>query len=93
MNAIAPEFAALAAPPEKVERPALARWLWERGIDFPTAAAGIGGVTRQSVWSWCLPFGDPSRVEPRPAQAERVRIYTAGEVPPDSFRPPAEPVP
>lgn len=72
--------------PGVVARPALARWIWERGLDYPTAAAAIG-VSPQSVWLYCLPFADPRRTSPRKLVAERIAAWTDGAVAPESFRP------
>lgn len=74
--------------PEPIDRPALAHWLWRRGIDF-RAAGALFGVSHQTVYFWCLPFGDVKRTEPRAAQAERIARVTQGEIGPESFKDPA----
>lgn len=88
MNAFAPPSSPpVSAAPQVIARPALWLWLQARGIDFREAGAAFR-VSHATVWAWCLPFADPRRVEPKPAQAEAVWTYTAGEIPPESFRPP-----
>ncbi|MFN3584858.1 hypothetical protein [Phenylobacterium sp.] len=81
------DLATAAPPPAPQQRPALALWLFERGIDYREAGRALG-VSHEIVRLWCLPFGDPDRVEPRKANREKVFAYTRGAVPPDSFTPP-----
>lgn len=74
-----------AMPPQPIPRPALAEWLWRRGIDWRAAGEAFG-VSHQTVFNWCKPFADPTRSEPRPRQAECVARVTRGEILPESFK-------
>lgn len=74
--------------PAVVRRPALALFLFNRGLDYREAAALIGGCTHAAVRTWCLPFGHPERRVPRVGMRAKIAQVTAGIVPPDSFNPP-----
>lgn len=76
--------------PEPIGRPALALFLWERGVQFRPAGKAIG-KSHEYVRLICLPFGDPRRLIPDAETAEKIREWTGGAVAPDSFDPPSEP--
>lgn len=75
-------------PPAEIRRPALAHYLWNRGIELREAGAAIGR-SHTAVANYCRPFGDARRVEPDPATAKRIELWTRGEVPASSFKGPS----
>ncbi len=74
-------------PPAPQTRPLFARFLWERNIQYRPAAKAIG-KSHEYVRLICLPFEDNRRITPDPATAERIRAWTQGAVPPESFNAP-----
>lgn len=65
--------------PAPLERPKLARFLWERDICFRSAAEALGR-SREWVRRVCLPFDDPRRLVPVEVDIERIVAWTRGEV-------------
>lgn len=76
--------------PDVVERPALALFLFERGMT-DAEFGDLVGKTGAAVGNWCRPFSDPQRRAPRRETRELIAQITGGVVPPESFDPPAGP--
>lgn len=78
----------LSTPPAPLNRPTLARYLWDRELSFRAAGEALG---RSSEWVRlvCLPFDDPRRRIPDQADMERIHAWTRGEVTPSDFYPAA----
>jgi hypothetical protein len=82
--------------PDPVERPALARWMWDRKLKPRHAEAPLG-ITGEQVRRYCLEFGHPDRAIPPQAVLERIVAWTQGAItaadfyPPHLQRQPAEP--
>ncbi|MFZ5719227.1 MAG: helix-turn-helix domain-containing protein [Pseudomonadota bacterium] len=74
-------------PPEPVERPSLALWMWRRNLRAPQAAKALG-VTPEQVRRYCLEFGHPQRAMPGREVLERIAAWTDGEVTERDFYPP-----
>lgn len=72
--------------PPKVERPALARWIWERDLEL-RAAAALFGCSPEQVRRICLPFGDPGRRVPGEELLARIHAATGCEIGPADFYP------
>ncbi len=70
--------------PLPLNRPKLARWLWERDLDNSQAADCLGR-TREWVRLVCLPFDDPRRRIPQREDMDRIFAFTNGEVTPADF--------
>lgn len=70
-----------------VSRPALARWLWERNIDWRRAGEAFDAHP-ETVRCWCLPFVDDDYRVPRNRSLRRIQEETGGEVTPADFYPP-----
>lgn len=75
------------APPVKISRPALAQWLWERGLTLKQAGE-LFTCSYEQVRAICLPFSDPGRRVPAEELMERIVERTAGEIRPADFYPP-----
>lgn len=73
--------------PEPVERPKLARWLWDRKLK-PADAAPHLGVSAEQVRRYCLEFGHVDRQVPRTEVMEKILALTGGEVTAADFYPP-----
>lgn len=73
-------------PREPLSRPALARWLWDRGYTWKEAGALIG-CSGEGVRLWCLPFDDPNRRQPEAQWIERIAVVTAGAITAADFYP------
>lgn len=72
--------------PAPLNRPKLARFLWERDLDFRAAADHLGR-SREWVRLVCLPFDDRRRRIPDREDMERIHDWTKGEVTPADFYP------
>lgn len=72
--------------PAPLKRPKLAQWLWERDLDFRTAAGRLGR-SREWVRLICLPFDDPRRRIPDQDDMARIHALTEGEVGATDFYP------
>ncbi len=75
----------LTAPP-KIERPALALWLWERDLTLKQAGA-LFGCSYEQVRAICLPFDSPLRRVPGEELMERIVRATGGLIRPADFYP------
>lgn len=73
--------------PDPVERPKLARWMWDRKLKAPDAAAPLG-VSSEQVRKYCLEFGHVDRAVPGPQVLEKIFAWTRGEVTERDFYPP-----
>lgn len=73
--------------PEPVERPKLARWLWDRKLKARHVARPFG-VSEEQVRKYCLEFGHDDRAVPRPDVLARICAYTDGAVTERDFYPP-----
>lgn len=73
--------------PDPVERPKLARWMWDRKLK-PTDAAKPLGVTPEMARRYCLEFGHPNRAVPGPEVMAKIADWTAGQVVERDFYPP-----
>lgn len=71
-----------------VARPALARWLWDRGIDWRQAGEAFDAHP-ETVRCWCLPFTDDDYRVPRNRSLSRIHEETGGAIGPADFYPPA----
>lgn len=90
MNASSPSGPAAdpnGAAPERVPRPKLAKFLFDRDID-PSRVAPVFGVQPETVRRWCLPFGHRDRRRPKDDKLELIIAYTQGEVTAADFYPP-----
>lgn len=63
--------------PDPVERPKLARWLWDRNLPYSWLAPRIG-VSAEMVRRYCLEFGHDDRALPRGEVLKRIEAVTAG---------------
>lgn len=68
-------------------RPALARWLWDRGYNW-NEAGELFACSGEAVRLWCLPFGDPKRRTPDQPSMEKISTRTEGAVQAGDFYPP-----
>lgn len=82
MDSTAPDISA----PPIVERPALALWLFQRGLKHKDAAEPLG-VGVEQVRRYCLPFDEPMRVVPPMPVMRRIVAWTKGEIGPGDFYP------
>lgn len=73
-------------PPEPVERPKLARYLWERRLSAAVVAP-IFGCSPETVRRYCLEFGHADRMVPGQTILKRIVQYTEGEVSAADFYP------
>ena len=73
--------------PKPLERPALAHWLWVRGILLREAGVVLE-CSYEQVRVICLPFGDENRRVPGEALLERIVEWTGGEITAADFYPP-----
>lgn len=73
------------AVPPKIQRPALALWLWERGIKFKPAGE-LFGCSYETVRAICRPFDDPDRRVPT-GDLMRVIVEITGIRPADFYPP------
>lgn len=74
-------------PPDPVERPKLAHWMWVRKLKSPQATGPLG-VSAEQVRCYCLEFGHPDRDIPGPDVMARIELWTEGEVTERDFYPP-----
>lgn len=74
-----------AAPPPK-PRPALAKWLWDRDLDFRDGGR-MFGCSHAALQNYCRPFDDDERRVPKPKLMEAIVVKTGGAVKPASFYP------
>lgn len=77
----------MSSPPEPVERPALARWMWERKLK-PHDVAEPFGVSAEQVRKYCLEFGHANRAVPGDEVLRRIQAFTHGAVTERDFYPP-----
>ncbi len=63
--------------PDPVERPKLARWLWDRRLPFSWLAPLIG-VSAEQVRRYCLEFGHDDRAVPGRDVLAKIALVTAG---------------
>jgi len=77
----------MTAPPEPVERPKLARWMWDRNLK-PRDLAASFGVSQEQVRRYCLEFGHPDRAMPRRDVLAKIERFTQGAVTERDFYPP-----
>lgn len=77
----------MSTPPDPVERPKLARWMWERNLK-PRHAAGPLGVSAEQVRRYCLEFGHDDRAIPGREVMARIRTWTQEAVAERDFYPP-----
>ena len=73
--------------PAPIQKPKLARWMFERNISNTDAARQLD-CSRQTVLNITQPFGSPSRTVPHEALMEKIVRWTAGEVTAGDFYPP-----
>jgi hypothetical protein len=73
--------------PEPVERPKLARWMWERKLK-PRHAERPLGVSAEQVRRYCLEFGHADRAVPGKDVLARIQAWTGGAVTERDFYPP-----
>jgi len=71
------------------QRPALARWVWDRGYTWKEAGE-VFQCTGEAVRLWCRPFDDDSRRTPEKATMELIATVTGGEVTAADFYPAPE---
>jgi hypothetical protein len=75
-----PGLQAVPKTPPLVERPAFARWIWERDLDLREVGEAIG-CSYEHVRRMCLPFADPARKVPTDERLLRAIVaYTGGEI-------------
>ena len=74
-------------PPKPVDRPKLARYMWDRHLLLKQVAAAIG-CSHEQVRLMCLPFGDARRRVPVEGLMARIVEWTDGEIRPADFYPP-----
>jgi hypothetical protein len=72
---------------EKLERPLLALWMWERGLKPKDGEAPLR-KSYETIRRYCLPYTDPNRQVPDPETMELIVRWTGGEVTPPTFYPP-----
>lgn len=72
---------------QPVERPKLARWMWDRKLKSRDAAPHLG-VSAEQVRRYCLEFGHEDRAIPGPDVLQRILAWTGGEVTERDFYPP-----
>lgn len=73
------------APPP-IPRPALARFIWERGLLLKQVALDLG-CSYEQVRRICLAFSDPDRRVPGTALMARIVEWSEGEIRPGDFYP------
>jgi hypothetical protein len=74
-------------PPPEAPRPKLARWLFDRDLDYGAAGERLG-VTGETVRRWCMRFDDERRTVPGRPVLDKIFQWTAGAVTPADFWPP-----
>lgn len=77
----------ITSAPARLDRPKLARFLFERDIAYEAAGRALSR-SREWVRFVCLPFSDPRRRVPDKKSMERIVAWTDGEVTPADFYPP-----
>lgn len=70
-----------------LQRPKLARWLWERDYSSDEAA-DLFSCSRQALRLYCLPFDDSRRQVPGRAIMARIVEVTGAEITAADFYPP-----
>lgn len=73
--------------PDPVERPTLARWMWDRKLSAADGAEAIG-VSAVQMRRYCLEFGHQDRQIPGEEVLARIVEWTGGEVTAEDFYPP-----
>lgn len=73
--------------PDPIERPSLARWMWDRKLKAGDLAEPLG-VSAEQVRRYCLEFGHPERSHPGPEVMARIVALTDGVVAERDFYPP-----
>lgn len=73
--------------PDPVERPKLARWMWDRKLKSRDAAGPLR-VTAEQARKYCLEFGHVDRAVPGRDVLARIETWTGGEVTERDFYPP-----
>lgn len=73
--------------PDPVERPKIARWLWDRNLGPRWLAAQVG-VSAEQARRYCLEFGHPDRAIPRPAILAKIQDVTERAILERDFYPP-----
>lgn len=81
-------MSALPTAPAPLNRPKIALFIWQRGLDYHGFGKAVGR-TREWARLVCLPFDDPRRRIPDEADLARIYAWTKGEVSPADFYPPA----
>lgn len=76
----------IAPPPPLTPRPAFARWLFDRDLDYAAAGEELG-VTAETVRRWCMRFDDSRRTVPGRAIIEKIERWTTGLVTAADFYP------
>lgn len=84
---LAPDIPEHLRDPQPQLRPALALWLWERGIS-DVEAAEVLKCHPASVRRYCKPFGHAERRVPDPDVMMRIGEWTRGEITLAHFYPP-----
>lgn len=72
--------------PKALVRPSLAKFIWERGLDYRAAGEALGR-TGEWVRLVCLPFDDPRRRVPETEDMRRIFEWSAGQIAPSDFYP------
>ncbi|MEW6018420.1 MAG: hypothetical protein AB1760_10150 [Pseudomonadota bacterium] len=70
--------------PPPIRRPALARWIWERGLTW-RQAGDYFGMSGEGLRIVCLPFSNRRRQIPRRDLMAQIYERTGGEITPDTF--------
>lgn len=72
--------------PKALVRPSLAKFIWERGLDYRAAGEALGR-TGEWVRLVCLPFNDPRRRVPETEDMRRIFDWSGGQIAPADFYP------
>lgn len=74
-------------PRAPIHRPALARWVWDRGYTWKEAGE-LFGCSGEAVRLWCQPFDDTNRRQPEAIWINRIVARTDGAITAADFYPP-----
>ena len=77
----------MTAVPDPVERPKLARWMWERKLKARHAEGPLG-VSAEQIRKYCLEFGHEDRAVPGRDVLVKIFAWTQGAVTERDFYPP-----
>jgi hypothetical protein len=77
----------LKEPPNPVDRPKFALWLYHRRLSARAVAPDLD-VSHEQVRRICLPFGDPDWRRPSDRLKAAVKAYTRGEIDLDDWQEP-----